>query len=123
MDVLLVEDDGLTRLIIAGTLADAGLKVATAASAEEAMALAHDPPPAVLITDVDLGEGMGGLALGARAADCWPDVGVLYITGQSVLMDDHVLGPRERLLRKPFPTVALLRAVAALKRPPARRAG
>ena len=69
MDVLLVEDEPLVRAAAADALRDAGLVVAEAACAEQALAMgsAAKEPPAVVVADLRLGPGMDGLALGAVA--------------------------------------------------------
>ena len=72
MDVLLAEDDACVREALADTLADAGLVVAAAASAEEALRVADAepaPPPSVLVTDVDLTTAEGNQAVVAAALD------------------------------------------------------
>jgi DNA-binding NtrC family response regulator len=84
MDVLLVEDEPLVRASAAEALRDAGLDVAEAASAEEALAAldnSADGPPRVVVADLHLGPGMDGPTLGALALRRWPQVGVVYATG------------------------------------------
>ncbi len=62
VDVLLVEDQGPVRAVLAELLEDAGLEVAEAASGEAALCcIARAGPPDVLVTDLDLGPGVGGL--------------------------------------------------------------
>ena len=60
--VLLVEDEPRARGAIAEALDEAGLPVAGAASAEAALHAAAaepaGPPPAVLVTDIELAPGM-----------------------------------------------------------------
>jgi CheY-like chemotaxis protein len=117
MDVLPVEDEPLVRASAAEALRDAGLDVAEAACAEEALAAADsaaDGPPRVLVADLHLGPGMDGLALGALALRRWPQVGVVYATGHPEALDGRSLGPRERYVVKPFAPAALLRAVRRL---------
>jgi CheY-like chemotaxis protein len=84
MDVLLVEDEPLVRASAAEALRDAGLDVAEAACAEEALAAADgaaDGPPRVLVADLHLGPGMDGLSLGALALRRWPQVSVVSPPG------------------------------------------
>ncbi len=122
MDVLVVEDEPLVREVAVAALRDAGFRVAGAASAEEALALAESGaaggrPPAVVVTDLRLGPGMDGLALGAEARRRWPGVGVVYATGHPDRFDGRLLGPRERYVVKPFASGALLGAVRRLMPP------
>lgn len=116
MDVLLVEDERLVRESAAALLRDDGLAVVEAACAEEALALAETAgrPPIVLVTDLHLGPGMDGLALGDEALRRWPGVGVVYATGHPGSLDGRLLRPRERYVVKPFTRAALLGAVRRL---------
>ena len=120
MDVLVVEDEPLVRETAVAALREAGFRVAEAASAEEALALAESAddddggPPAVLVADLRLGPGMDGLALGAEARRRWPAVGIVYATGHPDSFDGRLLGPRERYVLKPFAPAALLGAVRRL---------
>lgn len=116
MDVLLVEDEPLVRAAAADALRDAGLVVAEAASAEQALAMgsAAEEPPAVVVADLRLGPGMDGLALGVEVRRRWPGVGVVYATGYPDDLGGRPLGPRERYLVKPVAPGALLHAVRRL---------
>ena len=107
MDVLLVEDEGLIREMLAQHLADAGLDVAEAPTAEVALVVAAaagqaGKPPRVLVTDVNLGRGMDGLALATEVRRRWPEVGVVVMTGNPANLNGRRPGPREVRLFKPF---------------------
>ena len=119
MDVLLVEDEALIREMLAEDLADAGLDVAEAPSAEAALDAASGAgeagrTPSVLVTDVDLGGGMDGLALAAEARRRWPGVGVVVMTGRPANLDGRRPDPREVCLLKPFGPPRLAAAVGEL---------
>ena len=125
MDVLLVEDESLVREMLAECLADAGLRVAEAPNAEaalEAVGAAGEAglPPRVLVTDVDLGRGMDGLALAAEARRRWPDLGVVVMTGRPANLDGRGPDPREVRLGKPFGPSRLAEAVHGLMGRPRR---
>jgi DNA-binding response OmpR family regulator len=116
MDVLLVEDEALIREMLAEDLADAGLDVAEASSAEAALGAATAAgkagrPPSVLVTDVNLGGGMDGLALSAEMRRRWPEVGVVVMTGRPANLDGRRPDPREVCLLKPFGPPRLAAAV------------
>ena len=106
MDVLLVEDDELVREALGEDLCCAGLSVVAAPTAEDALRAAGDgaePPPAVLVTDVDLGPGMDGLTLAEQARRRWPELGVVVMTGDSGNLEQRPEpDSRERRLLKPF---------------------
>jgi len=114
MDVLLAEDDALVREALAETLTDAGLVVAAAASAEDALHAAEaEPaaPPSVLVTDVDLGPGMDGHALAGACRRRWPAVAVVVISGEPDNFRGRDPGPRGVFLAKPLRPAQLVRQV------------
>jgi len=119
MYVLLVEDEGSIREMLAEDLADAGLDVAEAPTAEVALVIAAaagqaGKPPCVLVTDVNLGGGMDGLALAAEMRRRWPGVGVVVMTGNPANLGGRPSDPREVCLRKPFGPPRLTTAVQEL---------
>ena len=128
MDVLLVEDEPSIRELLAEDMADAGLDVAEAPSAEVALETVNAAgeagrSPCVLVTDVNLGGGMDGLALAREVRRRWPEVGVVYVTGRPSKLDGHALGARERFLPKPFGRSRLTAAVHQLMGRSHRRGG
>ena len=121
MDVLLVEDDELIREVLGADLSEAGLSVVATPTAEEALRAAGDEaqPPAVLVTDVNLGPGMDGLTLAAQARRRWPSLGVVVMTGDPRNLIHHPDVARERVLLKPFVPERLLAEVNTLLGAPA----
>ncbi len=115
MDVLLVEDEPLVRELVYDDLIDAGFQVIAAANAEEALPAVdhHGAPPAVLLADLNLGPGMSGPALANEARRRWPQMGVMFMTGEERNL--ACLGPefRERCFLKPFSPTRLVAAVHA----------
>ncbi len=114
MDVLLVEDEPLVRDMLAEDLEDAGFELVQAPSAEDGLAAAEqEGPPRVLVTDVNLGAGMSGVALAAEVARRWPEVAVVVMTGDERNL--QVLSPelRDSALLKPFNPPKLVAAVRA----------
>jgi DNA-binding response OmpR family regulator len=116
MDVLLVEDEHLVREMLAEDLSDTGLEVTKAPSAEAALSAAGqaDRPPAVLVTDINLGGGMDGIALAEEARRRWPGVGVVVMTGKPANLGGRRPDPREVCLLKPFGPPRLVAAVHGL---------
>ena len=115
MKILLVEDDDLTRCIVADLLTDAGHEVVGTSDPREALRLPD--PPIVLITDVDLGSEINGLNLAGHARQLWPEVRVIVISALADAQIMQSLDPRDHFVRKPFsrdaPYSARLRSVSA----------
>jgi DNA-binding response OmpR family regulator len=119
MDVLVVEDEPLIREAVARDLREAGFRVAEAATAKAALAVAEEAaaasgPPLVVVTGLHLGPGLDGLALGAEMLRRWPEVGMVYITCHPAALDGRLLGPSEHYVVKPVTPETLLHAVRRL---------
>ena len=117
MDVLVVEDEALVREIVTEGLIDDGLAVAEAGCAEDALALTQrEGAPDVVVTDVELGAGMDGLALAEEVHRRWPQAGVVIMTGNPAFAGTRPPSPQERFLTKPFGNARLVSAVLELMR-------
>lgn len=115
MYVLLVDDNELVRVCLADVLRDAGMQVVDLADPREALALPNAVgPPAVLVTDVNLGCDLDGFALAAAARQRWPSLLVLFISGMAGNFSGSRLLPCDRYLLKPFDGSDLLRAIHGL---------
>ncbi len=110
MHVVLVEDDDVIRDTLSEVLLEGDLDVSTHATAEAALSHEHEPP-AVLITDINLGSGMNGLELALVAQRQWPLISIVFITGEPWRVDPSHLRSADRCLFKPFKASALLQAV------------
>ena len=107
--ILVVEDHATVRECLRELLAEGG-RVSDAFNAAEALeCMTANGVPDVLVADMQLGPGMSGLELIAAARLRWPGVRALLISGTN--MEEPVLGPGDRFLRKPFTAEALCRAV------------
>ena len=106
--VVVVDDEWIIRMTVAGDLADLGYTCHEASDGEEGLALlrAH-PETALLITDLALPGGLDGRQVAAAAVAERPGLKVLFITGN----DDWaaVLADKPAVLVKPF-TLAQLTA-------------
>jgi DNA-binding NtrC family response regulator len=112
VDVLLVEDDELVLETLGEALRQAGLETRRHATAESALeALSHDRPK-IVVTDINLGSGMDGLALGRAVRAQHPDLPFVYISGR--YSELRGLTEQERFLLKPFSASVLLRAIRDL---------
>ncbi len=113
--VLVVEDQVDLRSSVVRVLTDAGYLV-TSGTPEDVLAEGGQDDlgrPDLLLTDVVM-PGMSGPGLARLLAEQWPDLDVLYMSGYTAGMLTHhgVDSDAARVLRKPFATEELLRAVA-----------
>jgi two-component system OmpR family response regulator len=114
--VWLIENDRVVRMVLAEMLSNAGLHVAELPDGERLFE--PEPPvepPRVIVTDLDLGATChDGLEVAGQARRCWPDVGVVFITGQPSRLNEHRQGERDRFVVKPFRSAQLVEAVVSL---------
>src|SRR5262245_9405560 len=102
MIVLLVEDDSSVRAVAALLLREAHFNVLQASNGEEALLISrsHDDIN-LLLTDVELGEGMDGIELTSRMLAERPGLPVLVMSGfadnQRIAADEGI-----PFLAKPF---------------------
>jgi len=114
--ILLVDDDTLLRRSLAFNLEQAGYRVSTAASAEDALALARRLPPALVLLDIGL-PGMDGLDA-LRHFREQIGVPVIFLTARRRELDE-VLGLElgaDDYITKPFDLNVLLARIKAVLR-------
>jgi DNA-binding response OmpR family regulator len=114
--LLLVDDDALLRRSLAFSLEQAGFRVSTAASAEDALAIAHNDLPNLVLLDIGL-PGMDGLeALRQYRASF--NLPVIFLTARHREID-QVLGLElgaDDYVTKPFDLDVLLARIRAVLR-------
>jgi DNA-binding response OmpR family regulator len=118
--ILLVDDDALLRRSLAFNLAQADYRVSTAASAEDALALARQDPPALVLLDIGL-PGMDGLE-GLRHFREETSVPIIFLTARRRELDQVLgleLGADDYVI-KPFELDVLLARIKAVLRRSAR---
>ena len=109
---LVVEDDVLTRMDIAGAFEARGWAVLEAASGEAALALCNSGTHVdALITDIDLGGGASGWDV-ARAFWQRDVLPVIYTSGNPDSPRRHV--PQSCFVAKPCPSSAMVEACLRL---------
>ena len=122
--ILVVDDDTLMRRSLSLELEQAGYRASTAASAEDALALARRTMPDLVLLDVGL-PGMDGLEA-LRQFRQAADVPVIFVTARRRELDT-ILGLElgaDDYVTKPFnPDVLLARVKAVLRRRPTPVAG
>jgi len=114
--ILLVDDDALLRRSLAFNLEKVGYRMSTAASAEDALALARRDPPDLVLLDIGL-PGMDGLDA-LRHFQEGIDVPVVFLTARRRELD-QVLGLElggDDYITKPFDLDVLLAHIKALLR-------
>jgi DNA-binding response OmpR family regulator len=112
VDVLLVEDDPLVLETLGEALRQAGFRTERHTNAESALASVGRAAPQVVVTDINLGVGMDGVALGRMVRAQFPKLPVVYISGRYGEL--RGLSSQERFLLKPFSTSVLMKALRDL---------
>ena len=113
---LVVEDEPLLLMMLLEEFEAAGLEVSGASTAESALALLNAEGrtgPSVLVTDLNLGPGMDGVALAAEMRRHLPGVAVIYATGNASWLAGQpgAFQPGDRLFAKPYDLAGLVGAV------------
>ena len=114
--VLLVDDDALLRRSLAYNLEKAGFRTSSAASAEDALAVARQAPPDLVILDIGLPDMDGLDAL--RHLREQVDVPVIFLTARRRELD-QALGLEmgaDDYVTKPFDLDVLLARIKAVLR-------
>ena len=117
-DILIVDDEEAVCWALKKALTGAGHRVATAASAEDAFALAAEQPPQAIVLDVRL-PGLDGLSALGRLRALSNDAPVIVVTafGNLSTAVHAVEGGAFDYLAKPFDLDQALETVArALQR-------
>lgn len=90
--VLVVEDEGLIRMMVVDMLEEAGFQVTEAPHADAAWAILErrQADIRVLFTDIDMPGSMDGFVLAERVADAWPHIGLVVTSGRRMMTDGEV---------------------------------
>ena len=114
--VLVVEDDSIIQHLAEETLTEGGFQVISASSAERAVAILDERSTSyrAVVTDVNLGSEKTGWDVARHARELWPDIAVVYMTGDSAAEWTAQGVPKSVLLTKPFAPAQLLTAVSQL---------
>lgn len=117
--ILVVEDEILVRLMIAGYLREFGFKVVEAGNAAEATRiLRSDEAVEVVFSDIRMPGKMDGIALAKWIARNKPDVGVVLTSGHARPADlaAHACDAAEFVAKPYMPRTVLERIEAQLDR-------
>jgi CheY-like chemotaxis protein len=100
--VLLVEDEFLICDMMAEVLTQHGFEVHAAANAHDALEhLTCGAPCDILLTDLNLGPGIDGVALAKKVRELRPDLPVVYVSGSYNRLDEFQAVPGARFVAKP----------------------
>lgn len=116
--ILLAEDDADLRLALKLSLEAAGYAVATAANAQEALAIQRRNPADVLVTDIFMPEGDGFEAMDAFRRE-FPSTRIVVVSGggqrgKADYLATARLTGADFTLQKPFDVEALLEVIRRL---------
>jgi len=114
--ILSVDDDALMRRSLAFSLEQAGYRVSSAASGEDALVVAFNDPPDLMLLDIGL-PGIDGLEV-LRQLRLEQDIPVIFLTARRRELE-QVLGLElgaDDYVTKPFDTDVLLARIRAVLR-------
>ena len=110
-EVLIVEDEPITRIVAADAIAEHGIMAWEAGDATEALQLLHDHPRiGLLFTDVVVPGEMDGLDLAQTVSKARPDIEVIVTSGAVAVIEDE-LPENGTFLPKPYRPDSLARMV------------
>jgi two-component system, response regulator PdtaR len=112
--VLVVEDEALIRMMLAGEFEDAGFEVHEAGSADEAVALLEAGLEVrVIVTDVRMPGRLDGIGLTAWLADHRPGLPIIITSGYVTPPEVAQINPAvAAVLPKPYKTFDVVSLVA-----------
>ena len=112
--VLVVEDEPLLRMGIVDHLEDEGFAVLEAGTAHQAIALLERTPDiTIVLTEVDMPGGMGGIELAAVVRARWPDIGIAVTSGFR-LVELEELPADSLFFPKPYDPPAIAKVLRTL---------
>jgi YesN/AraC family two-component response regulator len=118
--ILIVDDEALILLGWESSLKSAGYDVKTALNGKEAIEIAYEQKPDIIITDLIMPE-MNGVELCRKIKTISPETEVVLISGHpeeiyNYQRDFISAGGREAFLRKPLSMDEMIKAVETIMR-------
>jgi CheY-like chemotaxis protein len=112
MHIMVVEDDATCRTIVEAALTQSGMRVTSAATGAQAVAMLDDGlRPDLLLTDIRLPGPCDGWLIARIFRDECPNLPVIYLTGSQPETDQV---SNSVFLRKPVRPGLLVEAIKAL---------
>ncbi len=113
--ILVVEDDALIRMSLVECLVAGGYTVSDCGSGAAALAFIDESDDLHgLATDIKLGKGPSGWEVAHHARQKYPNIAVIYFTGDSTADWSSQGVPNSVALEKPFAAAQMLTAMATL---------
>ena len=114
--LLLVEDESLVQEVLDTALADAGFEIVVVGNGTQALKELESDATRFrgVITDIKLGGGRDGWAVGRRARELVPDMPVVYMSGNSGHEWASKGVPDSVMITKPFAPAQLVTAISTL---------
>ena len=115
--VLIVEHDGLLKLLTAAIIEDAGFAALQASDADEALAILESRSDiALMLTSVTMPGSMDGLGLARTVYKRWPAIKTIIASGQVRLIGSD-LTAGSRFFLKPYDARAMISEIRSLISP------
>ncbi len=112
--ILVIEDEALIRLDLMDILENAGFDVGAAIDAPTAIAFIDERQHlAGIVTDINLGTDARGWKIARHARQKFPDLAVVYITGDSAAEWDAEGVPSSVVIQKPFADAEIIDAITS----------
>lgn len=114
--VLVVDDDVISRAMTDKQLKKLGVACDTAASAKEATALLYSNQYPIVFLDLNLPD-LDGITLSGRLKRHYPDIKIILVTGEKVLLSEHELSlvGISKVLSKPYTHQELTDALTCIE--------
>ncbi len=114
--ILLVEDEAMIALEVQDALNEGGYAVSILTNGTDAIAALDDAEHhfAGLVTDIQLGNGPEGWDVAQRARELYPDIPVVYMSGNRAGDHNSRGVPNSVMVRKPFASAQIVTAISTL---------
>ncbi|MDP2411487.1 MAG: response regulator [Pseudolabrys sp.] len=112
--LLVVEDEVLIQELLLDHLEDGGFEPVSASTARDAMQLLDDDEYRALVTDINLLTDLSGWDIARHARRLYPELPVIYMTGDSAAAWSAEGVPNSVLITKPFAPVQITTALGQL---------
>jgi DNA-binding NarL/FixJ family response regulator len=90
--VVVVDGDGTARRALAGLLADAGFRVIEATTGDEALGIAREDQPCLVVLEIPLGEVSGYEVCRVLREEHGEEVAIIFVSGTRVESYDRLAG-------------------------------